>query len=133
MYDATFELLERYFRAYNARDIDGLLALMHDQVIHDLQCSRREVGKQAFARFLATKHALYDEHVYNLTLLVHPDGGRAAAEYQVLGFALGKGGRPPEPGGTYRVAAGTFFDIREERISRISSYGLRRELWGQAA
>lgn len=133
MHEATFDLLQQYFRAYNARDIEGLLALVHDRVVHDREAGQRQVGKQALARFLTLKHALYDEHVYALTLLISPDGERAAAEYQVLGFARDRQRFAMDSEATYRVCAGTFFDIQDGLISRISSHGLRRKLWGQAA
>ena len=135
MNECTRELLDRYFRSYNARNVEGLLELVHDDLVHDIGTCRREVGKRAFARFLATKNALYDEHVYELDLLISPDGSHAAAEYTVLGFMLVEGDAnvPLSPGETYRVGAGTFFHIRDGLISRISSYGSRHDLWGQAA
>jgi len=129
---STRELLDRYFSTYNDRDLEGILELVHEDLTHDVATSHREIGKRAFARFLARKHALYDEHVYDLDLLIGLDGSHAAAEYKVLGFVRSGGGEAPA-GGTYRVGAGTFFHVRDGLITRISSYGLRRELWGQAA
>ncbi|MFA9461318.1 nuclear transport factor 2 family protein [Thiohalorhabdus methylotrophus] len=133
MRESTRQLLGRYFRAYNARDIEKLLLLVHDDLLHDVETCRREIGKQAFARFLAAKNARCDEHVYDLEILVSRDGRHAAAEYKVLGFFLEPGDRPAPSAETYRVGAGTFFDVRDGRIGRISSYGGRWGLWGQAA
>lgn len=135
MYERTLDLLNDYFRAYNAKDVEALLGLVRADLRHDIDCRQRELGKQAFRRFLLTKTALFDEHVYDLELFINADGTRAAAEYKVLGFFLSgdHASRLPAGGRTYRVAAGTFFDVHGGLISRISSYGNRRELWGQAA
>jgi len=135
MYECTLDLLNDYFQAYNAKDVEALLGLVRTDLRHDIDCRQRELGKQAFRRFLLTKTALFDEHVYDLELFINADGTRAAAEYKVLGFFLTRedGGRLAAGNRTYRVAAGTFFDVHGGLISRISSYGNRRDLWGQAA
>lgn len=35
----TTDLIERYFAAFNARDLDGLLGLLDDDVVHDMRKS----------------------------------------------------------------------------------------------
>ena len=46
------ELIEQYYRAFNAADYSGMLALLSDDVIHDINQGTREVGKLKFTAFL---------------------------------------------------------------------------------
>ncbi len=52
-----------------------------------------------------------------------PEGTRAAAEYTVNGSYLETdAGLPEARGQSYRLPAGSFFDLRDGRISRITTY-----------
>jgi steroid delta-isomerase-like uncharacterized protein len=47
------ELIEAYYLAFNRGDWDGMLALLADDVVHDINQGGREVGVAAFRAFLA--------------------------------------------------------------------------------
>ena len=56
-------------------------------------------------------------------VLVTQDGLRAAAEYVVHGEYLHTDeGLPPADGQTYALPGGAFFDIRDDRIARVTNY-----------
>ena len=48
MHQATAQLLQRYYDAFNAGDMVTFLSLLTDDVIHDINQSGREMGKPAF-------------------------------------------------------------------------------------
>ena len=54
--------------------------------------------------------------------MVSADGSRAAAEFVVHGAYLATDtGLPPATGQTYRLPAGTFFELRDGRIARVTT------------
>ena len=123
MRDETQKLIRAYYAAFNAKDVDGFLALLAEDVVHDINQGGRENGKQAFAAFLARMNRCYDEQIVDLAVMSNEDGSRAAAEFTVLGkYLVTDAGLPPARGQSYRLPAGAFFEIRDGKIARISNY-----------
>ena len=121
--DSTLELLRRYYAAFNAGDWSGFLALLTEDVAHDINQGVRETGRDAFASFMERMNACYQERIEDLMVFANADGNRAAAEFTVVGRYLKTDtGLPPARGQTYRLPGGAFFDIRDGRIARISNY-----------
>jgi steroid delta-isomerase-like uncharacterized protein len=117
------ELIERYYAAFNAQDMDTFLSLLTDDVVHDVNQGGREVGRQAFVAFMQRMNASYREQIVDIVVMVSQDGRRAAAEFTVLGEYLKTDeGLPPARGQRYRLPAGAFFELREGRVARISNY-----------
>ena len=46
------ELIHRYYLAFNRADWPGMLELLTDDVIHDLNQGDREIGRAHFEHFL---------------------------------------------------------------------------------
>jgi steroid delta-isomerase-like uncharacterized protein len=121
--DRATELVLTYYAAFNRGDWDGMLALLSDDVAHDLNQGEREVGRAAFAAFLARMDASYREQLRDIVVLASLDGDRAAAEYVVHGqYLRDDAGLPPAQGQAYVLPGGAFFDIRDDRIARVSNY-----------
>ncbi len=121
--DRATELVLTYYAAFNRGDWDGMLALLSDAVVHDLNQGARETGRDAFAAFLRRMQASYREQLRDVVVLAAPDGDRAAAEYVVHGEYHGTdAGLPPARGQTYVLPGGAFFEIRDDRISRVTNY-----------
>ena len=119
----AIELVRRYYAAFNAGDMQRFLALLTDDVIHDINQGGREVGKPAFETFMQRMNRHYREQLVDLTILANDEGTRAAAEFTVLGTYLSTDqGLPEALGQTYRLPAGAFFDIRDGRVARISNF-----------
>jgi steroid delta-isomerase-like uncharacterized protein len=116
-------LIRAYYAAFNAGDAEGMLALMTDDVAHDINQGRRELGVDAFRAFLARMDAHYKEELRDIAVMVGADGRRAAAEFTVHGTYLSTDeGLPEAAGQTYTLPAGAFFEVREGRIARVSNY-----------
>ena len=123
MTDATCQLVQDYYAAFNAGDMPRFLGLLAGDVVHDLNQGGREVGTEAFAGFMERMNRSYREEIVDLVVMSTPDGRRAAAEFTVLGTYLRTDeGLPEATGQQYRLPAGAFFDIRDGKVARISNY-----------
>ena len=121
--DRAIELVLGYYDAFNRGDRQAMLALLSEDVVHDLNQGRRETGKAAFAAFMQRMDASYREQLRDIVVLATQDGDRAAAEYVVHGqYLRDDAGLPPARGQAYVLPGGAFFDIRDERIARVSNY-----------
>lgn len=126
----TRSLLDSYYDAINNQDLPRLLSLLADDITHDVSQGEREVGKTAFARYLERKTNRFREHIFDIEIMTNEDGSRAATEYTVLGVYLDtEEGFPVASGQTYRLPGGSFFEVEDGKISRISNhYNLRNWL-----
>ena len=122
-HDRSTELVLAYYAAFNRGHRDAMLALLTDDVAHDLNQGAREIGRDAFAAFMARMDRSYREQLRDIVVMASPDGSRASAEYIVHGAYLADDeGLPPANGQTYVLPGGAFFDIREGRIARVTNY-----------
>ena len=121
--DRATELVLTYYTAFNRGDWEGMLALLTDDVAHDLNRGNRETGREAFATFLSRMDASYREQLRDIVVLATLDGQRAAAEYVVHGeYHSTDEGLPPASGQKYVLPGGAFFEIRDDRIARVTNY-----------
>jgi steroid delta-isomerase-like uncharacterized protein len=123
MSQATQQLLERYYAAFNAGDWNTFLGLLSEDVVHDVNQGARETGRASFARFMERMNSCYSEQIADIVIMSTPDGRRAAVEFTVLGtYRHTDEGLPPATGQKYRLPGGAFFDIREGKVARVSNY-----------
>lgn len=119
----TLDLIRAYYDAFNRRDREAMLALMSDDVVHDLNQGLRETGREAFRQFLARMDRCYEETLRDVTVMASGDGHRAAAEYVVHGAYLSTDeGLPEANGQRYVLPGGAFFEVRDGRIARVTNY-----------
>lgn len=123
MNQASHTLIQNYYAAFNAGDMDVFLALLTDDVIHDINQGQRETGKDAFRAFMDRMNRNYREQLVDMVIMTSDDGTRAAAEFVVLGeYLVTDEGLPEAKGQKYRLPAGAFFDIRDGKVARITNY-----------
>jgi len=123
MREQTIALIQQYYAAFNAGDMNAFLALLTDDVAHDINQGRREVGRDAFRKFMGHMNRSYRERLIDMVVMASDDGKRAAAEFTVLGEYLETDeGLPPARGQTYRLPAGAFFEVRDGRVARVTNY-----------
>lgn len=119
----TLALIQRYYAAFNTGDMNAFLALLTDDVAHDINQGRRESGRDAFGRFMQHMNRCYREHLTDLVVMASDDGRRAAAEFIVNGeYLVTDEGLPPAAGQRYRLPAGAFFEIRDAKVARVTNY-----------
>ena len=120
--DETRTLIEAYYAAFNAADWDAMLTLLDEDVAHDINQGGREIGREKFRWFLAQMARHYREELSDIAIMVDEGGGRAAAEFTVRGTYLATAeGLPAANGQSYSLPAGTFFEIDDGRISRVTT------------
>jgi steroid delta-isomerase-like uncharacterized protein len=115
--------IRAYYDAFNRRDYEAMLALLTDDVAHDVNEGGREVGRDAFRAFLARMDRCYREEIRDLVVLTAEGGRRAASEFTVHGTYLATDeGLPEARGQAYVLPAGAFFEVRDGRIARVTNY-----------
>lgn len=122
MTDAT-AVLRRYFDAFNAGNIDGMLAELTDDVAHHVNEGQVREGKDAFAAFCAHMQRCYEEKLTEIVLFSAEGGTRAAAEFMVNGTYLETdAGLPEARGQTYRLPGASMMTLRDGKIARVTTY-----------
>ena len=119
----TQDIIAAYLAAFNRGDWPGMLTLLADDVVHDINQGGAEHGKPAFTAFLDRMARCYREELRDIVIMVGADGARASAEFQVLGEYLAQdAGLPPARGQRYALPAGAFFSLKDGRINRVTMY-----------
>lgn len=115
--------IARYFAAFNDGDTDAMIDCLSEDVAHHVNEGNIRIGKQKFAEFCAHMSRCYKEELTDMVIFVSEDGTRAAAEYTVNGTYLATDdGLPEAKGQGYRLPAGSFFNLKEGKISRVTTY-----------
>lgn len=112
-----------YYAAFNAADPAGMLALVSEDIEHRVNEGGIRRGRDLFADFCAHMGVSYREELCDIEIFVNPAGTRAAAEFVVHGTYLQTDpGLPEAKGQRYVLPAGAFFDLKDGRITRISTF-----------
>jgi steroid delta-isomerase-like uncharacterized protein len=120
---ATRKLVQRYYDAFNAQNVEGMLDCLGPSFVHDVSQGSRRKGKKKFAEFLAHMNRCYREQLSNIVIMTSPDGARAAAEFSLKGkYRATDEGLPEARGQTYRLNGGTFFEVKDGSIVRVSTH-----------
>lgn len=120
---ATKVLLQDYYTVFNSGDREAMLALLTEDVVHDINQGGAEAGREAFRAFLQRMDRCYAEQVEELVVFASEDGFRGAAEFYISGTYLSTDtGLPPATGQKYRLRVGAFFDIRDGKVARVTNY-----------
>lgn len=128
------DIIAAYLAAFNRGDWPGMLALLADDVVHEINQGGVEHGKPAFAAFLDRMAQCYREELHDIVIMAGPDGARAAAEFRVEGqYLAADPGLPPAHGQRYSLAAGAFYTLRDGKISRVCVFYNLRDWIAQVA
>ena len=115
--------IQEYFNAFNAGDVDGMLNCLDDAVAHHVSEGQVRIGKDAFRSFCLLMNECYRENLTDMVIFSNPDGSRAAAEYVVNGTYLKTdAGLPEARGQKYKLPAGSFFSLTNDKIIRVVTY-----------
>jgi steroid delta-isomerase-like uncharacterized protein len=119
----SFQLITNYYATFNSGDREALLALLTDDVKHDINQGGCETGRDAFRVFLKRMDRCYREQVEDLQVFASADGTRGAAEFFINGvYASTDEGLPEATGQKYRLRVGAFFELRDGKVSRVTNY-----------
>ncbi len=123
----TRATIEAYYAAFNAGDADGMLACLTDDIEHRVNEGGVRRGKELFAEFCSHMGVSYREQLKDMVIFANDEGTRGAAEFVVHGeYLMTDPGLPEARGQTYILPAGAFFDLKDGKISRVTTfYNLR--------
>ncbi len=117
------KLIRLYYQAFNDGDQAGMLALLSESVVHEVNQGDAQVGRPLFAEFLKHMEACYEETVEDLVVCLSACGTRAAAEFFIRGRYVGTDpGLPEATGQAYHLRVGAFFEIVSGKIARVTNY-----------
>ncbi|WP_027256608.1 MULTISPECIES: ketosteroid isomerase-related protein [Leisingera] len=117
------DTIARYFAAFNAGDTDTMLDCLDNQIAHHVNEGKIRVGKEKFAEFCTHMSRSYKEELTDMVIFSNNDGTRAAAEFIVNGtYLVTDEGLPEAKGQTYRLPGGSFFELKDGKISRVTTY-----------
>ena len=116
-------LITRYYAAFNAGDAGGMLDCVAEDVEHRVNEGGIRRGRAKFAEFCGHMGVSYREELKDLVIFANDEGTWGAAEFVVHGEYLQTDpGLPEAKGQRYILPAGGFFDIRDGRIARVTTF-----------
>lgn len=117
------DVIKRYFAAFNLGDVQTMLDCVSDDVAHHVNEGQIRRGKDAFAEFCAHMNRCYKEELTNIVVFEANGGTRGAAEFIVNGTYLETdSGLPEAKGQRYKLPGGSFFDMADGKITRVTTY-----------
>jgi len=119
----TRAAIETYYAAFNAGDAAAMLDAVTDDIEHRVNEGGIRRGKALFAAFCGHMGVSYREQLRDMVIFVNDDSTRGAAEFVVHGEYLQTDpGLPAAHGQTYSLPAGAFFDLRDGKVSRVTTF-----------
>lgn len=116
-------VIERYFDLFNKGDAEGMLSLVDEHIVHEINQGKVQKGKATFREFLNHMNECYKEHLDNIVVMDSGNGVNYSAEFIVNGIYLKTDGSLPEARNQkYSIRAGSFFEVRGGKITRVSTY-----------
>lgn len=118
------EIVKQYFDYLNSGNNEGMVSLLDKDVTHEVNQGDTRKGTQLFKEFMKHMDSCYKENIRDLVVLSNPNSkNRVSTEFIVDGTYLKTDkGLPEARNQKYSVRAGTFFEIHEGKISRITTY-----------
>lgn len=119
----TEKLISSYYEAFNRKKFSEMLNYLTDDIVHDTNQGGRSIGTSEFRSFLGEMETFYDEHLDEIVIMTSQDGNRASAEFICSGtYKSTCEGLPPARGQKYKLPVGCFFEIKNNKIARITNY-----------
>lgn len=119
----ALEIVKQYYESFNAKNWEGMLALLHPEVRHEANQGDVRIGLEAFREFLQKMDDAYEETLTDMVFFTEPDGKRIAAEFTVNGiYKKAEEGLPAAHGQSYVLPAAAFLAVTDGKISRVTTY-----------
>ena len=125
----ALDTVKQYYNAFNAKNFEGMLALLHPDVRHEPNQGEVRVGIEKFTEFMKMMDDSYEETLTDMVFFTEPTDKRVSVEFVVNGtYKKGDEGFPEAHGQKYVLPAAAFLEITDEKISRVTTY-YNLELW----
>ena len=115
--------VKKYFDAFNSGNSKEMLTYLHPEVEHDINQGKTEIGLEIFTKFMAHMDECYKEQLKDMAYFVSENGEKISTEYDVHGTYLKTDGSLPiAKNQKYVIRAGSFFEFKNGKIKRVTTY-----------
>ncbi|WP_221394538.1 nuclear transport factor 2 family protein [Dyadobacter sp. NIV53] len=119
----ALDIVQQYYSSFNQKDWQGMLALLHSEIRHEPNQGDPRIGIEKFTEFLGMMDDSYEETLTDMVYFTEPGNTRVAVEFTVNGiYKKGEEGSPEAHGQSYVLPAAAFLEIKEGKISRVTTY-----------
>ena len=119
----ALKIVQLYYRCFNNRDWEGMLALLAADVRHETSQGEVREGIALFRAFLAHMDECYEEWLSDFVFFTEPAGMRIAVEFNVHGvYKKTDGDLPPAYDQPYELPAGAFLEVARGKITRVTTF-----------
>lgn len=119
----NLEIVKAYYAAFNARNWNNMLDLVDENIVHEPNQGTPRIGKTLFKSFMQHMDDSYEETLKDMVFFVGEADGRIAAEFVVHGiYKKGEAGLPEAHGQSYILPAAAFLEVKNEKITRVTTY-----------
>jgi steroid delta-isomerase-like uncharacterized protein len=120
---AALDIVKQYYNAFNEKNFEGMLALLHPEVRHEPNQGEVRVGIEKFTEFMKMMDESYEETLTDIVFFSEPTDKRVSVEFIVNGiYKKGDEGFPEAHGQKYILPAAAFLEVTEGKISRVTTY-----------
>ena len=119
----ALDIVKEYYTHFNNKNWKGMLALLHEEVRHEPNQGDPRVGIEKFTEFMQMTDTSYEETLTDMVFFSETGNTRVAVEFTVNGiYKKGEEGFPQAHGQTYVLPAAAFLEVKEGKISRVTTY-----------
>lgn len=120
----SLEIIQKYYNAFNNKDWNGMLALLHTEIRHEANQGGVRIGIEKFTEFLKHMDECYDETLTDMVFFTEPTNNRVAVEFVVNGIYKKNDGDdlPPANNQKYVLPAAAFLELKDGKIARVTTY-----------
>ncbi len=119
----TLEIAKQYYDAFNKQNWQGMIALVDPDITHEPNQGEVRKGIELFREFLQMMDESYEETLTDMVFLTEPSETRVALEFTVNGiYKKGEEGFPVANGQKYVLSAAAFLEIKNQKITRVTTY-----------
>lgn len=119
----SLELVKEYYACFNRKDWAGMLALLDENIRHEVNQGDARVGLPLYEQFLQHMDETYEEELTEMVFMSEPTGARIACEFIVHGtYKKSEEGLPPARNQRYTLPAGAFLEVKNGKIARVTTY-----------
>jgi steroid delta-isomerase-like uncharacterized protein len=120
---STLKIVKQYYAHFNNRNWQGMLSLLDPSVRHEPNQGDVRIGIALFTDFLKLMDECYEETLTDLVFFAEKSKSRVACEFTVHGiYKKGDADSPPAHNQKYVLPAAAFLEVKNDKITRITTY-----------
>lgn len=119
----SLDIVKQYYAYFNQKNWEGMLSLLDPEVRHEPNQGEVRIGNEKFTEFMQHMDESYEETLSDMVFFSASDDSRIAAEFVVNGtYKKAEEGLPPAHGQQYLLPAGAFLEVKNGKITRVTTY-----------